>query len=76
VFWWIQTEVVEVFIKNDVLIWLYIISLIPTGLAARWLFTEGIKFFNYFKYKNADKNSELTQLRNTLLQSDLLKNKI
>jgi hypothetical protein len=74
-FWWIQTEVVEIFIKKDVLIWLYIISLIPTGLAARWLFTEWVKFFNYFKYKNTDKNQELSTLRNTLLSSDLFKNK-
>jgi glycerol-3-phosphate O-acyltransferase / dihydroxyacetone phosphate acyltransferase len=72
IFWWIQTAFFSYFIKNDTWSWLYFLSLIPAGLAARRLYTEGVKFLNYFKFKNANKNLRLSEMRHELLTSELL----
>lgn len=67
-FWWLQAEVI--FYGKDLNAFetlAYIVVLIGTGLLAWRVYTEGGKVLNFYKYKKANGNGQLTSIRQPIL---------
>ena len=45
----------------------YIVVLIGTGLLAWRVYTEGGKILNFYKYKKANRNGQLTEMREPIV---------
>ena len=67
-FWWLQSE--ALFYGKDLNFFetlAYVIVLIGTGLLAWRVYTEGSKILNYYRYKKANRDSYLTELRQPIV---------
>jgi hypothetical protein len=72
-FWWLETKLICAlffpnmpdlgFLSTILLAIVYLVS----GLAAWRVYTEGSLFFNYQKFKRANSNASLTQLRQPII---------
>jgi hypothetical protein len=68
-FWWLQAEVI--FYGKDLNVFetlAYIVVLIGTGLLAWRVYTEGGKILNFYQYKNANRNGQLTEMREPIIE--------
>ena len=73
-FWWIQAKIVtptlsDFFTIPFSLAWLYVLTVIPTGLAAWWFYKKGQLYLDYLTYKKADKKGEMRQARQQIVQT-------
>lgn len=67
-FWWLQSEVI--FYGKDLNAFetlAYIVVLIGTGLLAWRVYTEGGKILNFYKYKKANHNGQLAEMRKPIV---------
>ena len=62
-FWWLQKWGLSHILPFSVNGWIYLLTVIPAGLVAYLLYTEGVRFYHFLQFKNADKDNSLTQLR-------------
>ncbi len=65
--WWLQHWGLESFLPFHLNGWLYLMTVIPTGLVAYELYTEGVFFYHFLKFKKADNHGQLTQLREPIV---------
>lgn len=66
-FWWLQKWGLSHILPFSINGWLYLLTVIPAGLAAYMLYTEEVRFYHFLKFKNADKHNSLTQLRQPIV---------
>ncbi len=66
-FWWLQKWGLSQFLPFVINGWLYLLTIIPTGLAAYVLYTEGVRFYHFLKFKSADKDNSLAQIRQPIV---------
>ena len=67
-FWWLQKWGLSHMLPFSINGWVYLFTVIPFGLAAYVLYTEGMRFYHFFKFRNADKDNSLTQLRQPIVE--------
>ena len=67
-FWWLQKWGLSHFLPFSINGWVYVLTIIPAGLAAYGLYTEGVRFYHFLKFKNADKNNSLSHLRQPIVE--------
>lgn len=67
-FWWLQKWGLSHFLPFSINGWVYLLTVIPAGLAAYGLYTEGVRFYHFLKFKNADKNNSLSHLRQPIVE--------
>ena len=68
-FWWLQTKLLYHFMDMPYAWWIYVLTLVPTGLVAWQLGQLGIKIKDYFYLKTNDRNKELTAQRLVLVET-------
>ncbi len=66
-FWGLQKWALSHFLPFSINGWLYLLTVIPAGLVAYGLYTEGLRFYHFLKFKNADKDNSLSQLRQPIV---------
>ena len=75
-FWWFQHWGISSFSPVSINGWLYLLTVVPTGLVAYELYTEGGRFYHFLRFRKADQRGQLTHLREPIVQklNDLLAN--
>ena len=68
-FWGLQKWTLSHILTFSINGWIYLLTVIPAGLAAYLLYTEGVRFYSFIKFKNADKDNSLTQLRKSIVEN-------
>ena len=66
-FWWLQKWGLSHILPFSSNGWVYLLTVIPAGLAAYVLYTEGVRFYHFLKFRNADKDNSLSQLRQPIV---------
>lgn len=66
-FWWLQKWGLSHILPFSINGWVYLLTVIPAGLAAYALYTEGVRFYHFLKFKNADKDNSVSQLRRPIV---------
>ena len=69
--WWVQSIIFSRYFYHSHLVLIYWLIAIITGLFARYYYVCFLKTRNYFSYKNAEKENNLSEMRQSI--SDLLK---
>ena len=67
IFWGLQKWGLSHILPFSVNGWIYLLTVIPAGLAAYVLYTEGVRFYHFLKFRNADKDNSLTQIRQPIV---------
>lgn len=67
-FWGLQKWGLSHILSFSINGWIYLLTVIPAGLAAYGLYTEGVRFYDFLKFKNADKDNSLSQIRNPIVE--------
>ena len=73
-FWWLQHWGLSSLLPFAINGWLYLLTVVPTGLVAYELYTEGVNFYHFLRFRKADQQGQLTHLREPIVQklNDLL----
>ena len=73
-FWWLQQWGLENLLSFPINGWLYLLTVVATGLVAYELYIEGVNFYHFLKFRKADHQGQLTQLREPIVNklNDLL----
>ena len=66
-FWWFQKWGLSHILPFSINGWIYLLTVIPAGLAAYALYTEGVRFYHFLKFRSADKDNSLTQIRQPIV---------
>jgi glycerol-3-phosphate O-acyltransferase / dihydroxyacetone phosphate acyltransferase len=67
-FWWLQTKLVYQYFAMPFPWWVYVLTIVPTGLVAWHVYKLGIKIKQYFIYKNNDIKYGLSVQRQGLVK--------
>jgi glycerol-3-phosphate O-acyltransferase / dihydroxyacetone phosphate acyltransferase len=67
-FWWLQTKLVYQYFAMPFPWWVYVLTIVPTGLVAWHVYKLGIKIKQYFIYKNNDTQYGLSVQRQGLVK--------
>jgi glycerol-3-phosphate O-acyltransferase / dihydroxyacetone phosphate acyltransferase len=66
-FWWLQTKILYAYFDMPLPWWIYVLTIIPTGLLAWGVYKLGVKMKDYFLFKINDKTHNLSVQRNILV---------
>jgi glycerol-3-phosphate O-acyltransferase / dihydroxyacetone phosphate acyltransferase len=66
-FWWLQIKLLYHFFAIPFPWWVYLFSIVPTGLLAWWVYKMGVKIKDYFVFKMNDKKHKLSEQRKNLV---------
>ena len=67
IFWGLQKWGLSHILPFSINGWVYLFTVVPAGLAAYMLYTEGVRFYHFLKFRNADKDNALSQLRQPIV---------
>ena len=73
-FWWLQVKILRYFLSDFIphnfpFGLFYLLTAIPTGLAAWWFYRKWQQYVHYLTYKTADKTGELRYFRQQIVNT-------